>query len=307
MPNAGTVLTYRSGADTMPADEARCAPEERADALAFLTSLAVEVSAGTVDLPCFPDVVLKVSAALENPATPIERVCTIVGAEPRLAARVLQTTNSAAFNPSGKPSSDLRAAIARLGQKIIQSTAMAYAMQQIREETTLRVVAKPLADLWNRSIAVACICQLLARRCKVAPDEAFLTGLLHGIGKLYIMVRAVKHTHEACDHRPLLELIADWHASIGKTVLANWHFDDTICEAVGAQDELDRRWQHNPTLADVLIGGIVLADALEMPEPRVISLEAIDSFIGIGLSPADCTVVLAQAEEQIRLVKEALH
>ena len=303
MPNAGTVPTHRSSA--LGTNEAKAASEERADALAFLTSLAVEMSAGTVDLPCFPDVVLKVSLALENPETPIERVCTIVGAEPRLAARILQTTNSAAFNPSGRPTSDLRAAIARLGQKMIQSTAMAYAMQQVREETTLRPVAKPLSDLWHRSITVACISQLLARRCKVAPDEAFLTGLLHGIGKLYIMVRAAKRA-QAGDHRPVLELIVDWQASIGKTVLENWHFAEAICEAVGAQDELDRRWKHNPTLADVLIGSIVLADALEMPEPRVISLEAIDSFIGIGLSPTDCTAVLAQAEEQIRLVKEAL-
>ena len=289
----------------MPALEAKAASEERAEALAFLTSLAVEVSGGTVDLPCFPDVVLKISIALENPETTIERICTIVGAEPRLAARGIQTTNSAAFNPSGRPSSDLRAAITRLGQKMIQSTAMAYAMQQIREEITLRAVAKPLADLWNRSITVACICQLLAQRCKVAPDEAFLTGLLHGIGKLYIMVRAASRA-QAGDHRPVLELIVDWQASIGKTLLENWHFAEDICVAVGAQDELDRRWKHNPTLADVLIGSIVLADALEMPEPRVISLEAIDSFISIGLSPADCTAVLAQAEEQIRLVKEAL-
>jgi HD-like signal output (HDOD) protein len=305
MPNAETVSTPRSRTGSMPANEATAAAEERAEALAFLTSLALELSAGTVDLPCFPDVVLKVSSALENPETPIERVCTIVGAEPRLAARVLQTTNSAAFNPSGRPSSDLRAAITRLGQRMIQSTAMAYAMQQIREESTLRAVARPLADLWNRSITVACICQLLARRCAVAPDEAFLTGLLHGIGRLYIMVRAANRA-QAGDHRPLIELIADWHASIGKTLLENWHFADSLCEAVGAQDEMDRRWNQDPTLADVLIGSIVLADALEMPEPRVISLEAIDSFIGMGLSPDDCTAVLAQAAEQIRLVKEAL-
>jgi HD-like signal output (HDOD) protein len=306
MSNAGSVPTYRSGADSVPASGAEAAPEERAAALAFLTNLAVEVSKGTVDLPCFPDVVVKVSNALADPETPIDRVCTIVGAEPRLAARILQTANSAAFNPSGKAIADLRSAVTRLGQRLVQSTAMAYAMQQMKDESTLRAVAKPLTDLWNRSISVASICQLLAQRCKVPPDEAFLTGLLHGIGKLYIMARAASRAHGAGNQRPLLELIVGWHASIGKTVLENWRFAQDMCEAVGEQGEMERGRKHDATLTDVLIAGVVLADALEMPPPRVIGTEAIHSFISIGLTPADCAAVLTQAEEQIRLVKEAL-
>lgn len=36
---------------------------------------------------------------------------------------------------------------------------------------------------------MASISQVVARRTQISPDEAFLTGLLHGIGRLYIMVR----------------------------------------------------------------------------------------------------------------------
>jgi HD-like signal output (HDOD) protein len=60
--------------------------EERAIALAFLQRLAKEVSEGTIDLPCFPDVVIRISQALANPSTTPDRVVTVVGAEPRLAA-----------------------------------------------------------------------------------------------------------------------------------------------------------------------------------------------------------------------------
>jgi HD-like signal output (HDOD) protein len=290
----------------VPASGSEAAPEERAAALEFLTNLAVEVSKGTVDLPCFPDVVVKVSNALSDPETSIDQVVTVVGAEPRLAARVLQTANSAAFNTSGKALSDLRTAITRLGQGMVQSTAMAYAVQQVKDEPTLRALAKPLTDLWNRSIAVASISHLLAQRCKVTPDEAFLTGLLHGIGKLYIMVRAASRAQDAGNQRQLLELIVGWHASIGKTVLENWRFAEEVCAAIGDQGDMDRRWKHAATLTDVLIAGIVLADALEKPEPRTIGTEAIHSFISIGLTPTDCAAVLAQAETQIRLVKETL-
>jgi HD-like signal output (HDOD) protein len=138
------------------------------------------------------------------------------------------------------------------------------------------------------------------------PDEAFLTGLLHGIGKLYIMVRAASRAQGAGNQRPLLELIVGWHASIGKTVLESWRFAESMCEAIGDQAEMDRRSRHGATLTDVLIASIVLADALEMPEPRVIGNEAVNSFISVGLTPADCGAVLAQAELQIRLIREAL-
>src|SRR5271168_678789 len=164
-------------------------PDERAAALEFLQNLAVEVSQGTVDLPCFPGVVVRISQALADPNTSSDRLVTIVGAEPRLAARVLQTANSAAFRNSGKPLIDLRSAVTRLGQQMVQGTAMSYAMQNMKNEASLRSIAQPLGELWKRSIAVASISKLVAVRSEVSADEAFLTGLLHGIGSLYIMAR----------------------------------------------------------------------------------------------------------------------
>jgi HDOD domain len=50
----------------------------------------------------------------------------------------------------------------------------------------------------NIVISVASISQLVARRTTVKPDEAFLTGLLHGIGRLYIMAHAVGKFVETC-------------------------------------------------------------------------------------------------------------
>jgi HD-like signal output (HDOD) protein len=301
-----TPPTYRSGGESVPASNAAATPEERATALAFLQSLATEVSRGTIDLPCFPDVVIRISQALADPNTTSEQVVTFVGAEPRLAARVLQTANSAAFNSSGKPLTDLRSAITRLGHQMVQGTAMSYAMQQMKNETSLRSIAQPLAELWNRSIAVASICRLVALRTKVPADEAFLTGLLHGIGNLYIMARAAGAPNRLGSEQSWMELIGGWQASIGKAVLLSWGFADEMCEAVGDQGDVDRRWKHEARLVDVLIASLVLADALKTPEPRIIGTDGINAFMSIGLTSADCTAILAAADAQIREVHEAL-
>ena len=301
-----TAPTYRTGAESLPASDAAATLEERATALAFLQTLATEVSKGTVDLPCFPDVVVRISHALADPNATSDKVVTIVGAEPRLAARVLQTANSAAFNSSGKPLTDLRSAITRLGHQMVQGTAMSYAMQHMKNESSLRSIAESLTELWNRSIAVASISRLVAARTKVPADEAFLTGLLHGIGKLYIMARAVTAANGLGNEQSWMELISGWQASIGKAVLQSWGFVEEMCEAVGDQHDTDRRWKHEARLVDVLIASLVLADALKMPAPRTLGTDGINAFLSIGVTPADCNAILADAEEQIRQIHEAL-
>jgi HD-like signal output (HDOD) protein len=301
-----TAPTYRSGAQSVPAGDAAATLEERAIALAFLQKLATEVSKGTVDLPCFPDVVVRISHALANPNTTSDKVVTIVGAEPRLAARVLQTANSAAFNSSGKPLTELRSAITRLGQQMVQSTAMSYAMQHMRNEASLRTIAQPLAELWNKSIAVASICKLVAARTKVSADEAFLTGLLHGIGKLYIMSRAVHAANGLRSEQSWMDLISGWQASIGKAVLQSWGFAEEMCEAVGDQGDVDRRRKHEAGLVDVLIASLVLSDSCTASEPKSLAIEGINAFLSIGVTQADCSAILDRADEEIRLIHEAL-
>src|SRR6202521_6159535 len=150
MAEPGAPPTYRSGTQSVPASGTVSTPQERAAALAFLQKLATEVSEGSIDLPCFPDVVIRISTALADPNTTSEHVVTIVGAEPRLTARILQTANSAAFNTSGKPLTDLRSAITRLGHQMVHGTAMSYAVQQMKAESSLRSIAQPLNELWTR-------------------------------------------------------------------------------------------------------------------------------------------------------------
>jgi HD-like signal output (HDOD) protein len=280
--------------------------EERAIALAFLQRLATEVSEGTIDLPCFPDVVIRISQALADPNTTSDRVVTVVGAEPRLAARVLQTANSAAFNSSGKPLSDLRSAIVRLGHQMVQSTAMSYALQNMKNEAQLRSIAQPLAELWNKSIAVASICKLLAARTKVPADEAFLTGLVHGIGNLYIMARAAGAENGLGREQSWMELIGGWQASIGQAVLQSWGFAEELCEAVGEQGDLDRRWRHEAKLVDILIAGLIVADAQRTPEPRIVRTEGVNAFLSLRMTTEECTAILSEADAQIRQVHEAL-
>ncbi len=312
MPNVSTAPTYQSGNASVPAASGGADAGARGTALDFLRLLAMEVSKGTVDLPCFPDVVIRIRDALADPNATIDRTVAIVGNEPRLAARLLQTANSAAFNLSGNRLTDLRSAVTRLGQQLVQGAAVAYAVQQMKHAESLRSIAKPLGELWRECISVASVSQAVARHTKVSPDEAFLTGLLHGIGRLYIMVRAVGQAAQFGNDRALLDLIADWHAPIGKAVLENWGFAEQMCNAVGDQDDHERRWIHDSELSDILVVSVVLAAALDSPAaldnpaPRAVAMDGISAFQHIGLTEHDCAAILTHAKHHLGLLHDAL-
>jgi HD-like signal output (HDOD) protein len=241
-----------------------------------------------------------------DPNTTSEQVVTIVGAEPRLAARLLQTANSAAFNAIGKPVTDLRSAVTRIGQQMVQSIAISYAIKQMQYEDALRSIAQPLNDLWAKSIAAACICQLVAERTKVRTDVAFLAGLLHGIGTLYIMAHVATRSMDIATQRSRMEMLDGWEAPIGKAVLESWGFAEDMCEAVADQRDYARKWQHEAGLTDVLIVSLLLADSLRMPEPREIAVDGINAFASIGFNATDCQATLMRAERRIALVHDAL-
>jgi HD-like signal output (HDOD) protein len=260
---------------------------------------------GKVNLPCFPDVVVRIRRALDNPQTRIAQTVQIVGTEPRLAARLLQTANSVIFNQSGKPVIDLRTAVTRLGTRLVQSTAMAFAVQQMRMAPVLKSVRRPLKELWEESISAATLCQLIARRTAVNADEAFLTGLLHGIGRLYIMVHAASDPGKTRYERSLLELIDGWHPAIGRAVLENWGFPDAMAAAVAQQQD----YGYTSKVADqtdILIAGLVLAAAMRPGASRIIQSSQVKPFARLGLRAEECRAMLAVTARHIGALRGAL-
>jgi HD-like signal output (HDOD) protein len=176
----------------------------------------------------------------------------------------------------------------------------------LRLAPALRSISKHLNILWEQSISVAAICQVIARRTKIAPEEAFLTGLLHGIGRLYIMVRAAGKSEKVFQDPSFREMIAGWHASIGKAVLENWGFDEPMCEAVSDQANFEHAGKNEPDLTDVLVASVVLARVLRRPGPRSVDMGGISAFSRLHMTPQDCSEVLRHAEHQLGSLHAAL-
>jgi HD-like signal output (HDOD) protein len=143
---------------------------------------------------------------------------------------------------------------------MVRSASISFSMAQIRNSNKLAGLEHRLNDLWERSTLVAAFAYVLARKCtKINPDEAMLTGMMHGIGKLYVLTRAVDHPELFASDATLNGIIDEWHASIGKAILENWNFSESMANAVGDQADFSRTDDGPPDLSDIIAISILMA------------------------------------------------
>ena len=258
-------------------------------------------------MPSFPEIALKVRRILADPDAKVDQIVRVVGSEPALAARLLRIANSASINRSGKNVTDLRTAIARIGHNMVRSASISFSMNQIRQANKLASLAPHLNDLWERSTYVAAYAYVLARSCgtRVNPDEAMLTGMMHGIGKLYILTRATDHPELFASEAALNDIINDWYPSIGKAILENWKFSETMARAVGQEDFL-RTELEDPDLSDVVGVAILMVSHGTDIAGLEKSLQELPGAKRLGMDQSKTLAVMQDSAAEVTALSQAL-
>jgi HD-like signal output (HDOD) protein len=288
------------------ANENIAGPSDKA-AFAFVQMLAQEMSAGKIEIPAFPDVAVRIRQVLADDNCNSAQVAKVVSVEPGMTAKLLQMANSAALNPGGSRISELKSAIARIGFANVRTASLAYAMEQIRAAPALVSIRQPLSEIWERSISVAAMSFVAARRwSRVSPDKALLAGLMHGVGKVYILARSVRHAELFSDPAVLQQIMRDWHCPVAKAVLESWEISPDIVEAVEQFEQLDREGGEEVDLVDVL----TVADRLVelQSDPAILAVQLADAGISrrLGLTQESCAKVLEESAEELASLHSAL-
>ena len=276
-------------------------------AFRFVELLAQELSTGKIELPSFPDIALRVRQALADENVKPDQVVRVVSSEPALAARLLNIANSAALNFTGKAVTDLRAAIARMGFNMVRSAAIAFALWQLKSAESLKGLGKPLQELWESSTCVASMSYVIARRVsQVNPDTALLAGLLHGIGKLYILTRAHQHTDLLSDAQTYRAIVRDWHSGIAKALLENWNMPEEIVAAVSGFEDLDREHPGPVDLTDILTLASLFAAFRHQPETLELNLRGVAAARRMKLPAAAYQQLLEESAQEVAAMQHAL-
>ena len=273
----------------------------------FVKSLASEMSQGPVDLPSVPEVVVRLQRALSDENASNESVVKVLGAEPVLAAKLMNMANSAALNPSERRIADLRTAVARVGFNIVRSAALSFAVEQLRKSAEFQHLAPQLDALWKNCVQIAALSHVIARRfSSLNGDSALLTGLMHNVGRIYILTRASKFPALIADPLTFNSITRDWHANVARAVLDNWRMAEEIVDAVGNYEDMDRELRGPVTLTDVLSLAVQLERNRLTPGAGGPDEFLVKSLQRLHVQPFDVHTVLDESAEEIAALKSAL-
>jgi HD-like signal output (HDOD) protein/ActR/RegA family two-component response regulator len=219
-------------------------------------------------LPAMPKTYSNLQAALAQPSVTAGQIGDIVMADPAIATKVLQITNSAFFRLR-KPIVRIKDAVTYLGFATVRNLVLcAEVFSQWRVPKELGDIDPD--DLQQHAQHAAAACKSLAA-IHANPDDAWLAGLVHDIGYWIMIQECPKELARAlemsrAENRPVSDCerltVGATHAEIGAYLLGLWVLPYPIVEAVALH--------HNPTAITSqsydLVGALAVSQALLGPK-----------------------------------------
>jgi HD-like signal output (HDOD) protein len=202
-----------------------------------------------VELPALPLAVNRLITEINKKQPSLDLLVRLISSETAMAAKVMQTVNSA-FYGLRSPVTDIRRAVTLLGLKNIRNLVLAYG--------TMETIPKPKGDLfdheafWNDSLLRAHLARTFAAAMHPEQgDDAFTASLLADVA-IPILLSVWSDYYEPVVsewlHTPkrLSQIEREhfgWdHAQAGAWIVRSWRFPDEFVCYIGA---------HNLTMAEL--------------------------------------------------------
>jgi HD-like signal output (HDOD) protein len=271
----------------------------------FVTELARELSAGRVELPSFPEAAARIQQALSDDSVTAERIARIAGSDAGLTVRLLTMANSTLLHRGGAQVTDLKIAITRIGHENIRTAALAYATAQLRLAPDLMHIRVHLDNCWQEGVRVAALAHAMAKESRrVRTDEAMLAGLLHNIGKIYILARTSKTTESTLSFDD--EALRSWHPGIGQALIENWKLPEQVALAVGGQLSLERTQSGPADLRDLLSVAVRVAKQMAAGNANDSALASMPAAVALGLTDSALVRIMLESQTEVTMLHSAL-
>ncbi len=187
-----------------------------------------------------PGNVTRLLRAIDDPATTAGMVADYLLLDQALTAYILRVANSAQLGYS-KPCASPKDAVMRLGFKQVKALVLSTvaAGPLTRRLTGYRLGS---GELWQHSISTATRARWLAQAVSFnAPEEAYVAGLLHDMGKLLMdqfILSDYPRILEMMEAKKLFfwqvegRLFGIDHAGVGGLMAERWSFPPNLQEAI---------------------------------------------------------------------------
>ncbi len=274
------------------------------EAQEFLNKLLKSIKDNTIILPTLPEVALRIRDSVERDDTSADQIAEMVATDAALSARLLQVANSPLYR--GRIVIDsIQMAVTRLGTKLIRTLITSLAMRQIFQATS-DAMDQQLHSEWEHSVQIAAISRALSKQVPhLQAEQAMLAGLVHNIGALPVITMAEDYPELVDDELKLRKMVETVGPTIGKTILSEWGFPDTMCSIPKNYQNL--RYDGGPKADYVDLVIVARLQTLPADHPHAQSdWNLVPSFAKIGLEPEVEVINIDGVAEEVEGVQEML-
>lgn len=274
------------------------------DQFRFVSLLALELDNGDISLPSLPDVVLKIRELLEDENCDFERLGSAISMDPVLVSRLFVFANSAFYNRANVEIATLDGAIGRLGIEVVRNTAMSLAMKQLYTAEKHSHASKYLRAVWARGMKLSCMSFAIAKRLPQLNDQtAFLCGLMHEVGKLYIITKAEEFPEFLGDKESFDTVSEAWNSQISKSIIESWGFPAEVAQSADPQTYLDHDADSPVCYVDAVYVARYLVDH---GQEESLDLDADPSCAKLGISEVTISNILTTYRDKLKAMQQAL-
>lgn len=260
-------------------------------------------------LPSPPQVLLKLIEACNSYHTSPKELADIVFRDPSISTKVLQLINSSYLGLRDKID-DLEKAIIYLGADTLKNIAVSASVFQVFGHTKGDDHFN-IAYFWWHSLMCATLSKRIAQNIDYpSPDEAFLSGLLHDIGKLILWINFKEEysvaLQEAEGNSELLAAkerkIGTTHYELGAWLVEQWHLNSFMADAIRYHhDRMERIVDALPLVKIVYVANVCCAATDENDKKAREVASAVFNF-----SPDRLTGILRDAKEEVAGMAESI-
>jgi putative nucleotidyltransferase with HDIG domain len=257
-------------------------------------------------LPTIPKVLHRLLTLIENPRVSLNQISNFVAGDPALTNKVLRMVNSPVYGFPGRISS-VDQAVILLGLTVVKGLLLGVSVFDLMQKTMI--------GLWEHSIGTAIFARIIAvRKGHKEPDEVSVSGLLHDIGKVFLVLQfpddyqmalADSHNNRLIIYESEKNYFNTTHASVGSWMAQKWRFPAGLTDVI--------EYHHKPHLAKTmpLESSIVhLADILVrsrgfgFPGDNLVVPVQPKTWEFLGLTEADLVEIFKEAEDSLQMTEE---
>ncbi len=266
----------------------------------------------TLELPTLPDVLVKLNEVMNDPESSAEEVANVISLDPAVSTNILRIVNSAYYGLQVRVGS-VNLAVSIMGFNMTRKVALKAAVFSVfAKKSNKKVPNFDPNTFWQHSIYTGILARTIGHSSQkftgLHPEDLYICGLLHDIGKIILVENAPENFNEILrvgleENRNLLELeqeiLGFTHADVGSVLAIKWFLPEDLTIAIRYHHCPDRD-PFNKTLSSL----VALSDALaakngkpalskaryEDPDPELYEI--------VGVQEEDLGALIEKANEE---------